>query len=393
MEKSISNRFYFDYNATSPLSIKVQDFLRSGDFLFGNPSSIHQDGRSAKKRIHETSTYLFNLFQLNEKIFNLIYHSGASEGVNSFFRGLALFGLKNKERYCFYFSKTDHACVYNQKEFLELLGHEVVYFNVNTKGEFDCDQLIHEIRNKEQNNIKTILNFTTVNNETGVVWPLNLAEKIKRETHSIIHVDAVQMVGKIENWMQLTEQLDAYTFSGHKFGSLKGVGFTFIKKDIQPLPLITGGNQQIGLRSGTENALGIYSIKLALQDMEEKFNPTQLKQAKEYLEANISKMLLDKGEIIAYNASSRNLNTLFLLIKNISAETISMRFDMAGVSVSTGSACSSGIIKENRILMNMGYTSEESKSAIRISFSPLLNLDQAKDYWKIIEKILNEIIK
>jgi cysteine desulfurase len=393
LEKSISNRFYFDYNATSPLSIKVQDFLRSGDFLFANPSSIHQDGKSSKKRINETSNYLFDLFQLSEKEFNLIYHSGASEGINSFFKGLAISGFKKRERYCFFFASTDHACVYNLKEFLELLGHEVLYFEVNRFGELDYDQLIREIKRKEENNTKTILNFTLINNETGVVWPLNLAERIKRETNAIIHVDAVQLVGKVSSWTELSNQLDAYTFSGHKFGSLKSVGFTFLKNSLDLIPLITGGNQQKSLRAGTENALGIYSLKLALEDIVENFNPENLLKAKEFIEDKLKKKIEGKGEVIAASSPHRNLNTIFFLIKDVSAQAISMRFDMAGVSVSTGSACSSGIIKENRILMNMGYSADESKSALRLSFSPLLNLNQATEYWIEIEKILNDIIK
>ena len=392
MEKSISNRFYFDYNATSPLSIKVQDFLRSGDFLFGNPSSLHQDGKSAKKRISETSSYLFSLFKLTENQFRIVYHSGASEGINAFFKGIALDGFIKKERYSFYFSSVDHACVYNQKEFLESIGHEVVYFGVNQNGEFNCDQLINEIQQKEKNGIKTFLNFTAVNNESGVVWPFSLAEKIKMETNTIIHVDAVQIVGKINQWNELSNLLDAYTFSGHKFGSLKGVGFSFINKKINLVPLIIGGNQQNGLRSGTENALGIYSIKLALNDINEHFDADKSQVAIKYLSQEITNLVGDKGEIVAFQNKSKNLNTIFLILFNQKSDIISARFDLAGISVSTGSACSSGIIKENRILMNMGYSSADSKSAIRFSFDSNLDLEKSKAYFLEIKKVLDSIL-
>jgi cysteine desulfurase len=392
LEKSISNRFYFDYNATSPLSIKVQDFLRSGDFLFGNPSSLHQDGKSAKKRISETSSYLFSLFKLTETQFRIVYHSGASEGINAFFKGIALDGFIKKERYSFYFSSVDHACVYNQKEFLESFGHEVIYFSVNQNGEFNCDQLINEIQQKEKIGLKTFLNFTVVNNETGVVWPFALAEKIKRETKTIIHVDAVQLVGKIKQWNDPSDLLDAYTFSGHKFGSLKGVGFSFISKNINLVPLISGGNQQNGLRSGTENALGIYSIKLALNDINEHFDADKSQVAIKYLSQEITNLVGNKGEIVAFQNKSKNLNTIFLILFNQKSDIISARFDLAGISVSTGSACSSGIIKENRILMNMGYTSIDSKSAIRFSFDPNLDLDRAKAYFLEIKKVLDSIL-
>ena len=393
MEKSISNRFYFDYNATSPLSIKVQDFLRGGDFLFGNPSSLHQEGKKSKKFINETTNFLLNLFQLNDKDFHVVYHSGASEGINSFFKGSALNAFKNKEHCCYFISQTDHACVFNLKEFLELLGHEVFYFEVNRQGEFDLEKLISDIKRKQINNTKVFLNFTVINNETGVVWPFSLAEKIKKETGACIHVDAVQLAGKIENWMRISHMLDAYTFSGHKFGAMKGVGFSLIKNSMEMMPLISGGSQQNNLRAGTENALGIYSLKLALEDMVQSFSDKVLKSAKDFIEHNISEKIRGKGEIIAHQSSCRNLNTIFLLIKNTKAEIVSMRFDMANISVSTGSACSSGIIKENRVLMSMGYSAEESRSAIRISFSPLMDLVQAKEYWIEIEKILDDILK
>jgi cysteine desulfurase len=393
LEKSISNRFYFDYNATSPLSIKVEDFLRGGDFLFGNPSSLHLEGKKSKKYINETSKYLINLFQLSEKDFHLVYHSGASEGINSFFKGIALKAYSANERCCFFFSQSDHSCVLNLVEFLELLGHEVCLFDIDRHGHLDLENLISEIQRRDKKNIKTILNFTVINNETGVVWSFDMAEKIKNETSAIIHVDAVQLIGKIENWMKVSSKLDAYTFSGHKFGSLKGIGFSFFKRSMDIMPLISGGGQQNNLRAGTENALGIYSMKLALEELIHEFDAKNLKIAKLYIEKNLREKIEGKGEIIADHSSQRNLNTIFFLIKNMNAETLSMRFDMAGIAVSTGSACSSGIIRENRVLMSMGYSASESKSAIRISFSPVMNLDQAKENWIAIEKVLNEVLK
>lgn len=124
------------------------------------------------------------------------------------------------------------------------------------------------------------LNYTYVNNESGVVWPLEWALDLKKETKCFVHVDAVQAAGKIANWEMLLPELDAYTFSGHKFGALKGIGFTFFNKELDFNPLIVGGTQQEGLRAGTENALGVYTIKLALHEMKENFNADALSIAK-----------------------------------------------------------------------------------------------------------------
>lgn len=393
LERSINNRLYFDYNATSPLSNKVLNFLKSGDFAFGNPSSLHNEGKLSKKKITQTSNYLFELFSINSNQFEIIYHSGASEGINAFLKGVALTAIKQKKKLCFCFSSIDHPCVLNSKETLELLGHRVEIFGVNSRGEFDKNHLIDLILKQKELGYVPILNFTIVNNETGVHWPLTLAEEIKIKTDAIIHVDAVQLVGKIAQWRELSSNIDCYTFSAHKFGALKGIGFSFLIKNIDLLPFINGGNQQYGRRAGTENITGIESIKLALEDLNSSFSADELFESKMLIEKTIENLISGRGEIIAKLSTHRNLNTIFLIIKNIKAETLQMKFDLAGMAVSTGSACSSGIIQENKVLMNMGFSSEDSRSSLRLSFSPKMNKQDAILYCEKISQVLSELMK
>jgi cysteine desulfurase len=388
LERSISNRFYFDYNATSPLAKRVTDYLHSGDFLFGNPASLHASGKKSKKIINETIEYLYLLFNLKTETHKLFFHSGASEGINTIFKGLAFKFFKEKKKVSFFFSEVDHACVVQLKEDLELLGHKVVFFSVDKNGLFDQIELTKSILNETSEGRESYLNYTLINNETGVIWPLQWAEEIKKQTDAFIHVDAVQLVGKMANWDMLSPELDAYTFSGHKFGALKGIGFSFVNNDIEFSPLIVGGTQQDGLRAGTENALGVYSIKLALHDMKEHFLATEVGVAKDEIEEGLVKFLGDKGEVVGRFAPFRNLNTIFLVIYGQKAETLSAKFDMMGVDLSTGSACSSGIIKENRVLMSMGYSYENSRSAIRLSFSPLMKKSEVAGYVEKIKSIL-----
>ena len=179
MEKSISNRFYFDYNATSPLASKVKNFLANGDFLFGNPSSIHFEGKHAKKFINDCRDYLFELFELSPQGYDLFFHSGATESINLYFKGNALRLFKEKKQGLFLFSRVDHAAVNELREHLEILGHRVDYFEVDHQGQFDLDELIKRIKSSKENSSEVFLNFTYINNETGVVWPLSIASKIK----------------------------------------------------------------------------------------------------------------------------------------------------------------------------------------------------------------------
>ncbi len=388
MERSISNRFYFDYNATSPLAKRVNDYLRSGDFLFGNPASLHATGKKSRKQINDTIEYLSKLFNLKADTHKLFFHSGASEGINSIFKGLAFKFFKANKQVSFFFSTVDHACVIQMKEDLESLGHKVLFFPVDKNGLFDQIELTKDILKEISEGRESFLNYTVINNETGVIWPLQWAEEIKKQTNAFIHVDAVQLIGKMLNWDMLSPELDAYTFSGHKFGALKGIGFSFINKDIDFSPLIVGGNQQGGLRAGTENALGIHSIKLALHDMLEHFNATDLGLAKDEIEQGLVEFLGDKGEVVARAAPFRNLNTIFLIIYGQKAETLSAKFDMIGIELSTGSACSSGIIKENRVLMAMGYSYENSRASIRLSFSPLMKRSDIGEYLNKIKSVL-----
>ena len=219
----VNNRYYFDFNATSPVLSVVKGLISGGDVAFANPSSTHHEGKKAKAVLEDCQDELYRIFGLKEKDFDLIFHSGATEGINSIVKG-ASFAL---DKLTFVYVKTDHSSVRTQQDFLKAQGHKVLPMDVNSAGEYDLDSFISLLK-KEKNPI--LVNWTWVNNETGVVFKLEDALKIKEETGALIHVDAVQSVGKIKEWRNLLDTLDGHTYSGHKFGALKGVGFSFLKK-------------------------------------------------------------------------------------------------------------------------------------------------------------------
>lgn len=376
------SRIYLDYNATSPYAAKVLEYLASGDVTFANPSSAHSSGKSARKLVNQARSFLLSSFNLDNS-YDVIFHSGTTEFVNTLLNGLDDFGL-------FYFP-SDHPCV---SELAKKLNGSIDTFElgVDENGDFDLDAVVSTINDYQKvSGKKALLNYTFVHNETGVYWPLFEAEKIKELTGCLIHVDAVQSVGKVRDFNKLSSKIDFYSYSAHKFGSLKGVGFSFIKKMVSFRPLIIGGGQQSGKRSGTENVIGIHSIVLALEELFEKFNYDKSVQFKNYIENKLQNILLDKGEIIGINSRfGRNCNTICFILFEKKSDVSLIQFDLNGIDVSSGSACSVQSLKDSETLLSMGYHKHASNS-IRVSFGVNDYLDPQK--FDVFFKVVKSLVK
>jgi cysteine desulfurase len=384
-----NKRIYLDYNSTSPLAPSVKEWLAKGDFVFANPASVHTSGKQTNRYINETSEYLCHLFGNSTAQFELLFHSGGTEGINTFIKGFAAQKQLEGQAIDFYYTSTDHSSVKATAKYLADRGHRTHIIPVDSNGNFD-DQILIEKMNQSPGPV--LYNFTSVNNETGVQFKLQRAEKIKEATGCKVHVDAVQAIGKVEGWQALSEGLDAYTFSAHKFGAMKGVGFSFFKKQFQFLPLIEGGGQQNGHRAGTENAMGIYSVFLALREMVESQQLVKLKEAKELFEDRFLNLVGTKGQIIAHTGS-RNSNTTNLILDGINSQTSAAAFDMAGIDVSIGPACSSGVNEPSPVLLAMGYSEQQALSALRLSFSPYFDNIELDHTWQAVSNVLTGLIK
>ena len=186
----------------------------------------------------------------------------------------------------------------------------------------------------------------------------------------MVHVDAVQSPGKIESWDLLPQEIDFYTFSSHKFGGLKGIGFSFVNEKASTFePLVTGGGQQEGLRSGTINTMGVSSTVLALEDVKKNYNYLEAFEGIKFLREEIKKKLKDKGKVIAFDSKNKNTNTIFFTVNGKDSNSLLMAFDMAGMDVGVGSACSSGALEPSRVLLNMGFSKNHAQSSLRFSLS------------------------
>ncbi len=388
--KLISKRLYFDYNATAPLAESVENYLRNGAFVYGNPASIYTEGREARKQISATFDYLKNLFQVPDEGHEILFHSGATEAINSLVKGMAMYASSQGQKFHFFYSAADHSSVVKQALHLPLLGHEAHVISVDSNGSIDPEVVIQKI--KQQKGLK-LFNFTQVNNETGVVWPLELAVKIKHATDCFVHVDAVQAPGKMATWNRPTYELDSYTFSAHKFGAMKGVGFTILSQALPWIPLHMGGGQQKGLRPGTENTQGIYSIKLALEELTGIFNPDVLKARRDDLETAIEKILGGAGQVAAKRAPQRNLNTINITLnRDIKVELLIASLDLAGLAVSSGPACSMGVPVASRVLLEMGLSERLAKNSVRISLGPKTSADDISRAKEIFQHVLSKTL-
>ena len=368
----------------------VQCWLAQGDLPFGNPSSLHAEGRASRRLIQETRDYLLDFFDLPH--YQVFFHSGATEGANAIIPGFAKQESRRKRTLDFFSAGTDHSCVHNLREDLAKGGHRLHTLKVNRQGDLEKVAALSSL--EKTPGPTTLLNFTWVNNETGVVWDLDQAVEFKRKTHCHIHVDAVQSIGKIDHFWQLSPELDAYTFSAHKFGGMKGVGFTLLHPDFSFASCMRGGGQQEGLRSGTENVLSIYSIKLALQELREEFHYRSLEEGKMFVEKSLERDILSKGqgEIVGRDALRRNGNTILCRLPGQDANVLLTALDLAGIAASSGSACSTGAVLPSRVMMSMGYSEEEARQAVRFSFGPDLTLEAAGEFYDAIKSVLSRFL-
>lgn len=224
------------------------------------------------------------------------------------------------------------------------------------------------------------------------MWSLEKACEIKNQTGCFIHVDSVQSVGKIENWRDINSQLDIYTYSAHKFGALKGIGFSLVKKNYPFRNFLFDSSPEGSLSEGTENIMGIESIQYALDELIQKQDVLKQKEIMTFFTSELRKMLKNKGEIVAYK-SERAFQTVFLVLEGIKNDISCGAFDIAGIDVSKGTACTSKVSLPNETLLSMGYTEQQAKSSIRLSFSPVLRKKDAQEYLKVIQVVLSRLLK
>jgi len=349
-------KIYLDNNATTPLHPEVLEVMLPGfRENYGNPSSIHSFGRSARVQLDEAREKVAYL--INAHSSEIIFTSGGTEANN-----LALLGVafKDKEKKIIT-SKIEHPSVLNPCRQLEEQGVEVHYLDVDGSGHIDMDDLEAQITEST-----ALISLQHANSETGVLQNIKRASEIAQNKGVLFHTDAVQSVAKIPFDLK-NYPVDMLSISSHKFYGPKGVGALYLRKGTPALfsPLC-GGNQEKKRRGGTENVAGIMGFGKACELANENISETsKLADLRDYFQNRVCE-LIPRTELWGDKAN-RLPNTLNLGFDGVAGDTLLIALDMEGVAVSTGSACSSGTGLPSPVLRAMGIPNDKINSSIRFS--------------------------
>ncbi len=347
---------YLDNNATTPLHPEVLEAMLPGlRENYGNPSSIHSFGRSARVQLDEAREKVAHL--INAQSSEIIFTSGGTEANN-----LALLGVafRDKEKKIIT-SKTEHPSVLNPCRQLEEQGVEVHYLDVDGLGRIDMDDLETQITEST-----ALISLQHANSETGVLQDIKRVSEIARNKGVLFHTDAVQSVAKMPFDLK-DYPVDLLSISAHKFYGPKGVGALYLRKGTPALfSPVCGGNQEKKRRGGTENVAGIMGFGKACELATEKMDEvSKLADLRDYFLSRVCE-LIPRTELLGDKAN-RLPNTLNLSFDGVEGDTLLIAMDMEGVAVSTGSACSSGTGSPSSVLRAMGIPDERINSSIRFS--------------------------
>ena len=352
-------RIYLDYAATTPLRPEahaVMEPFLSGD-SFGNPSSLHADGQQAKRALDTARDILADA--LDCQFSEISFTGGGTESDNA-----ALFGvmLANKGRgNHLIITQIEHEAVTETARFLETLGFRVTYLPVDEFGTVSPQSVAATLTDET-----VLVSVMHANNEVGTIQPLREIADIAHARGAFLHTDAVQTFGQLPVTVG-TLGADLITLSAHKIYGPKGVGALYVRSGIAIEPLLHGGGQERERRSGTENVAAIAGFGEAVRCLlpEREAEAARLTVLRDRLWSGISAHL--PNATLNGHPINRLPNNLNFSLSGLDAETLLLSLDRAGVSASSGSACTSGSIEPSHVLSAMGLPDARLKSALRLT--------------------------
>ena len=376
---------YFDNSATTVVTESVKDIVvKAMTEDYGNPSSMHMIGVNAEKYVKTAKENIAKILKVD--VGEIYFTSGGTEGNN-----MAIIGSANANKRAgnrVITTKIEHSSVANPMKYLEKQGFDVVYLPVDNNGIVDM-----EVLKKEMTKDTILVSIMNVNSEVGAIEPVSeIGKYIKSVNPSVVyHVDAIQAFGKMEIRPR-KENIDILTVSGHKIHAPKGSGFMYIKKNTKVNPIILGGGQQEGMRSGTENVPGIAGIGQAAKDCYDNLekNVAHMTELKDCLIDELSKF-----DGVTINSQKGNVGAPHIVsasFENVRSEVLLHALEDKGIYISAGSACSSNRPAVSETLKAMGIDSKLLGSTVRFSFCEL-NKKEEIDYCIEQLKVMLPVLK
>ena len=347
-------RIYLDNNATTPLHPAVLEALGTSlRDVFGNASSIHKEGQSARHAIEDARESVARLIAAEAR--DIIFTSGGTESNNA-----AIFGAVGQDgRHHIVTTAIEHPSVLEPVTELERRGHAVTIVSPSRSGVIDANAIIDAIRPETR-----LVTMMLANNETGVIQPVAKVARVCRERSIHFHCDAVQGAGKVE--LDVTAlAVDTLSLSAHKLHAPKGIGALYVRRGLSLDRHILGGAQERRRRAGTENVPLAVAFGVAAEIARAKEVRADVGALRDALE----RALGDFSIVINGADVPRIPNTSSITFCGADAEGIVIGLDLSGVAVSTGAACSSGRVEPSHVLLAMGLTPDEARSTIRFSLS------------------------
>jgi cysteine desulfurase len=352
-------RIYLDHNATTPVAPAVIDRMTAAlRDEFGNPSSVHHFGQRAKSAVDEARSAVAALIGGDGP--ELVFTGSGTEGDNFAIRGAAE-ALEPSGRRHLIATTIEHEAVINTFKALARRGWRTTLLPVDQSGIVSVEALRDALTPDT-----ALVSIMHANNEIGTVQPIAELARLAREQGALFHTDAVQSAGKIAVDVRALG-VDLLSISAHKFYGPKGVGAIWIRRGLRLLPQLTGGKHERNRRAGTENVTGIVGMGVAAQLARIKMagESERLAPLRDRLEDGVLRAV--PGTAVNGARSPRVANTTNISFDRCEAESLLIALDLAGVAVSTGSACSSGTLEPSHVLKAMGFPPHRTQNSIRFS--------------------------
>lgn len=374
---------YLDYAAAAPVRKEVRKVVADVEKYFANPSSMHAVGRKAKEVLENSRQKIGKILNATEKD-RIIFTSNGTESINLALKGVAF--AKKKKGDHIIISKVEHKAVLETCKYLEQEGFSVTYLDVDKYGKVDHKEVEKAITKKT-----ILISIMYANNEVGTIQPIKEIAAIAKKKKVLFHTDACQ-AGMLDLDVQ-NPGVDLLTLNSNKIYGPKGAGLLYVKEGVELRPLIHGGRQESGLRSGTENvpAIAGFAKALELAQQEKESENKRLEKLRNYFISQVTKNIPDTR--LNGHSTERLPSNVHLSFAGVEAETVLSYLDQQGIYASAGSACTADEIEVSHVLKAMKVPDNLAIGSIRFSLGRYTDRKDVDAVVKVLAQVVNSLRK